>query len=395
MVKVTLHVCAKCTYSATRRSSLKSHLAHKHGIGAVWLTCPEAGCTYRTLQCGHLKEHLAAKHGTGGVWLTCPEAGCTHRTLRRSNLKMHLAHKHGIGAIWLTCPEAGCTHRTLQRGHLKLHLAAKHGIGGLTCPEAGCTHRTLRRSDLKKHLAHKHGTGVVWLPCTHAGCTSKFKSRGHLNAHLAHKHDIGDHQCEYCLGHHTSKIPYTDKNMGRVHICRKCYNRVTGKTSRVELTWSNYTDTALGVDFLIGNDTSLRTLGGCSRRRPDKMYASPGHIEIDECDEHQHRYHGSTAYTCEEARLTEIYDDPSLCGSTMTVIRWNPDTYTVPPGSRRVPRKERLAMFVALKQHLRRSRSEQDPRIRIFYMFYDRDNPTICQNLPRVFIDTWSDIYEA
>ena len=183
--------------------------------------------------------------------------------------------------------------------------------------------------------------------------------------------------------------------MGRVHICRKCYNRVTGKTSRVELTWSNYTDTALGVDFLIGNDTSLRTLGGCSRRRPDKMYASPGHIEIDECDEHQHRYHGSTAYTCEEARLTEIYDDPSLCGSTMTVIRWNPDTYTVPPGSRRVPRKERLAMFVALKQHLRRSRSEQDPRIRIFYMFYDRDNPTICQNLPCVFIDTWSDIYET
>ena len=100
------------------------------------------------------------------------------------------------------------------------------------------------------------------------------------------------------------------------------------------MEWSDHVDRALGTAFLVSTDKSLRSQGGCSRRRPDKLYASADLVEVDECDEHQHARTGSSDYTCDEKRLSEIYDDPSICGKPMVVIRWNPHAYTVPDGSR-------------------------------------------------------------
>jgi hypothetical protein len=145
---------------------------------------------------------------------------------------------------------------------------------------------------------------------------------------------------------------------------------------------------------LISNDKSLRSQGGCSRRRPDKFYASSDVVEVDECDEYQHMRTGSSDYTCDESRLSEIYDDPSICGKPMVVIRWNPHPYTAPDGAPRYNKTERLALFVALKRRLRErpARDDTRPKIEVFYMFYDRGNPLICKSLPVHFVNTTADL---
>ena len=56
------------------------------------------------------------------------------------------------------------------------------------------------------------------------------------------------HMVRYLRGV-SGKVPYL-LHFGSMQKRKHRKDRkVTGKTSRVELTWSNYTDTALGVDF--------------------------------------------------------------------------------------------------------------------------------------------------
>ena len=242
-----------------------------------------------------------------------------------------------------------------------------------------------------------HDIGVTWHPCTQEGCKERFKQASDLKRHLAFLHDIGPHSCDYCCCNRTSHIPYDDLNAGLVHIYRKCFRTVTGKNSRVELLWSDYVDAELGTEGLLGSDTSLRSLGGCSRLRPDKLYLRDDDVEVDECDEYQHMRFGNRGYHCEERRLSKIYDEPGICGRNLTVIRWHPHFYTLSSGvTKRASRSERLRLFLELKQALRsRPVSALRSKIEVFYMFYDRDNPNICKNLLPYFVDCDDDIAPA
>ena len=255
-----------------------------------------------------------------------------------------------------------------------------------------CDKRFKKAGHLKQHRADVHNIGVVWHQCTL--CDGRFKQTGNLNKHRAFVHDIGPYQCDYCFGNRNSRIKYTDPRLSEpVHICRQCFNTATGKNSRVELTWSDFLDKQLGTEFLLSSDRSMRSLGGCSRKRPDKLYASPDRIIVGECDEKQHRY-ANGSYTCEEERLSELYDEPSICGKPMAVIRWNPDRYTPPKGQARVPRKERLALYLALHRKLSQPApvGSEWPRVAVYYMFYDQDSLQITKNLPHKLIYTHADV---
>jgi hypothetical protein len=162
-------------------------------------------------------------------------------------------------------------------------------------------------------------------------------------------------------------------------ICRECYRKATGQTSRVETVWSQYLDTHLGTDFLVGSDQSLRSLGGCSRKRPDKLYASLNTVEIDECDEHQHQGQNGN-YRCDETRLSELYDDPSISGKKLVVIRWNPHSYEVPNSKDRQTREQRLKLMVQLKRALRAN--PPSDLISVYYVCYSADSDRICRNYP-------------
>jgi len=189
------------------------------------------------------------------------------------------------------------------------------------------------------------------------------------------------------LGHRDSRNDLYDEALGAtVHVCNRCLRKATG--SRIEKQWAAHADAELGTRGLMGSDNSMRAMGGCSRKRPDRMYGGPELVEIDECDEHGHR-----DATCEQQRLTELYDEPAVCGRPMVVIRWNPH------GRRRVPLAERLRLFVRLKRairvHRRRCDPDAMPRMVVFYQFYPRGSPHICRDLPHYFVDSDEDVDAA
>jgi hypothetical protein len=227
-------------------------------------------------------------------------------------------------------------------------------------------------------------------------CEATFKQQGHLDTHEELIHDIGKYLCVYCHGKRNTLKEHTDVNGDTWNVCRYCFKKATtGYTSRIEHQWSDYIDDPdnFGTVGLLSTDRALRSSGGCSLKRPDKLYASPELVLVLECDEHQH---GGQSYRCEQARLSEIYDDPSINGKPMVVARWNPDGYKPPVGQPKLSRDERLRLFVKFMKRICDVRSKVDPhtqpRIVVYYLFYTQDNPNICKGLPHQFIYSESDI---
>lgn len=299
----------------------------------------------------------------------------------------------------LTCSWTGCQAAAAFStvAALAEHMRVSHGWHPqhrTVCRYNGCGKRHKTKKSFARH-ARTH-TGAKPYPCRHPPCSATFSRSDHLRNHLEAVHDVGEHECAYCYGNRNSRIELEDANAtgGRVYVCRACYRKATGKESRVEVRWSDYVDAALGTEGLMGQDDALRTLGGCSRRRPDKLYGDPaagGHLELDECDEYQHRDRYS--YACEQGRLMELYEDPSIFGRPLVVIRWNPHNYDGPDATE----AERLALFVMLKRAVRRQRraappGAEFPRIVIYYMFYNRDSPQICRDLEYHHVNTAADV---
>ena len=96
------------------------------------------------------------------------------------------------------------------------------------------------------------------------------------------------------------------------------------------------------------------------------------------------------SYSCEQRRISDFYNEPSICGKTMVVIRWNPDGYKPEAGRAKVELKERLRLFVMLKKALRGVKAL--PKIVVFYMFYSRANSCITIDLPHYHVDSEADI---
>lgn len=223
-------------------------------------------------------------------------------------------------------------------------------------------------------------------------CNADLIGKQGYEYHLSYVHDIGDEQCDICIQNVFKLNKYHDKKIKTdQNICHKCYNKVTGKNTRIEKEWSEHTDKHLGTEYLSSSDKSLKSIGGCQLYRPDKLYIGINMVEVDECDEHQHnhKYFGNNSYTCDEKRISDIYEEDGICGKIMPVIRWNPDTYKEPNGNKKKTKKERLELFVKLKKHLRKNPPKD--KIHIYYMFYDEDNPLIAKNIPFTMIYEESD----
>ena len=260
------------------------------------------------------------------------------------------------------------------------------------------------KSGLTQHLWEVHDVDELGErklhPCPQENCTHVTKNKGSLTSHLQYVHDIGKYECQYCLQNHNSKILHADPTKKeKVAICRDCFKKATGLTSRVEKDWSDYLDKAVGVDYLLGSDKSLKALGGCQLYRPDKLYTGPDLVEVDECDEFQHT-RTSGGYSCDEKRISDIYDEEGIMGKIMVVIRWNPDAYRLPEArkdEKKLLRKERLALHAKLKQRHRQLHKDGHlkDKIHVYYMFYNEDNERIARNIKYTLIYTEDDFPEA
>ena len=195
-------------------------------------------------------------------------------------------------------------------------------------------------------------------------------------------HDIGEHKCDICFQNRNSSIPYSD-NQGDHNICKKCYKTVTGKT-RIEKRWSDYIDKHYGIEYLSSNDRPMRSNGGCTNYRPDKLYISDDLVEINECDEDQHKWGN---YKCDEKRISDIFEDincKNIKCKKLIVIRWNPDEYNPPKGEEMKNREDRLEQMVKFKKYIIKNPPKEF--IHVYYMFFNENNPNLVKNIPKTMI---------
>ena len=369
-------------------SELRKHQYDIHDIGVQWNLCPEQECTHRFKSRTELDDHLKLVHKTNIYWKYCDVDGCAYKSKSTQSLNNHKSNIHDINVVWHNCPEQQCDKKFKTKQKLKRHMTDVHDVNvkWIHCTQPNCDFKTKRNYSLTTHLASIHDINVVWHKCSVEGCESQFKRKSHLNEHSKNVHDIGDKKCDFCLENHFTRNLHKD-SQGTHKVCRKCYKKATGKSSRVETIWSNYIDQNLGIQGLVGSDKSLKSMGGCLKYRPDKLYIDKDYVELCECDERQHS--GTHNYSCDEKRVTEIYGEEGISGKTMAVIRWNPDLYKPPEGKRKL-RNERLAMMIELQKKLRSKPPAE--KIHVYYMFYNKDNANITQNLPKTFIYTSDDI---
>jgi len=367
----------ECDASFDFPNKLKRHKAGVHDIGVSLVKCEYCDSKFKSNDA--LKSHLAFKHEIGVQWFHCEH--CDKQFKTNGELKQHLAYIHDIGVQWYHCEK--CNYKCKTNGDLKQHKADVHDIGVVWHRCEHCDSQFKQKGVLTRHLAYIHDIGVSWFKCEH--CNYKCKQKGVLTLHNQFTHDIGDHECDFCAHNRNSKIEYKD-HCGTHEICRECFKKVTGKSSRIEIKWSDYLDENLGTVGLVSSDKSLKSIGGCSLYRPDKLYLFQDTVELAECDENQHT---GSSYSCDERRLSEIYEEDGIVGKFMYVIRWNPDAY-VSKDTIKKKQKERFEIYVALVKKLRLL--QHLDTIHIYYLFYSENNDNISQNLPFTHIHSMDDV---
>jgi hypothetical protein len=308
------------------------------------------------------------------------------------NAKLHAEAVHD-GMRPFACRECDASFSTQHQ--LDSHIAFKHKTARpYVCIIEGCGYKCVNKNCLDVHM-RKH-TGDRPYPCTEKDCDHRSKTASNRRVHLEQTHDIGKHKCDTCLGNRNSQNEFVD-SLGTHSICNMCYMKVTGCTTRVEKKWLEYLDKEIGTVGIMASDDSLQSKGGCARVRPDRMYGSSDLVELLECDEQQHLSHD---HSCEQKRISIIYEEPSIMGRPMSVVRWNPDGYKAPRGTVKVTSlEEKMHLSAYLVRRLREERAKCDPhampRVVVFYMFYSRDNSGIVDAYPHYFCDSEADIDKA
>lgn len=413
-INVTWYYCDQenCKYKTKVKYQIKKHKADAHNIGITWYYCDQKNCTTRTKSSSHMKSHKVSKHDIGITWYKCDQLQCNKQFKSNPDLMKHKTHIHNINVIWQYCQQENCNSRfkTIEGLHrheynkhninvtwhycdidqcnykvktvdnLKKHKANKHNINvtWYCCDQENCDAKFKTNSKVIDHKANIHNIDVIWHNCDQVNCNRQFKNFGGLKRHKENIHDIGNHLCDICTYNRNSSIVWADQYKNKLKICRVCYNKVTGKDSRKELKMSDFLDNITEIKpFLIGSDKSFRSMGGCSYKRPDKLYISKDTAIIVECDEHQHI--GNDSYICDEKRISDCFDE--FNGQKLIVIRWNPDTYK---SSKKLTIEERLIKLKELILEVLINPPEE--LIFIYYMFYDQDNDLIAKNIPNKLI---------
>lgn len=369
-INVIWNYCDLCKYKGKSKSDLKQHQINIHDINVKWRYCNI--CEFKAKNNSKLKEHRANVHDIDVKWYLCNI--CEYRAKQKSKLKQHQANIHDIDVKWHECTL--CKFKTKTIGSLKSHKANIHDIDIQWNYCKLCNYRTKQKDDIKRHSMYKHNVDVKWFCCKI--CKDKLKSKKNLKQHLENIHGIGKYHCDFCLSNRNSTNLYKD-HIKINKICNKCYKKTTNKNTRIEHIWSNYIDEKIGTEYLSSSDKSLKSNGGCQLYRPDKLYIGVDLVEINECDEKQHLTSNYTT-SCEDKRISEIYEEDGICGKQMIIVRWNPHSYKVKKNMKKKNRKEKLDLMIELKKYIKVNPPKQ--KIFIYYMFYDEDNPLITKNYP-------------
>jgi len=365
------------------KNNVQLHLINFHSIAYHSdFLCNVGDCLYITKLAGDLRKHKKLTHKINVEWYHCDQNDCDKKFASVHLLKRHLDLVHRIYSNPIPCTVEGCTHIAKNNCYLINHKKYVHKINTLlySCDVDGCNKEYVDKFYLKEHKQRAHQINITYTYCNQSDCNWKFIHTGDFNRHLSLAHDIGDHQCEFCLKNTNSCISYKNPKQKTSHdICRKCYNKVTGKHSRAEEQMSDFLNQDPTLKpFLLGSDKSFKSMGGCLSYRPDKLYASDNIVIHIECDEHQHQNQNGS-YQCEDKRISTCYNE--FVGKKYIVIRWNPDHYKRPDDIKTLDNRQKRLQKLSNLIHKILENPPND-LIYIYYMYYNKTNPQISSNFP-------------
>ncbi len=410
-----------CNYSSPWKSNLNRHLKGTHVIGLKWWKCDQCDKKYKNSS--HLKRHHRSVHSTEEDWFVCKVEGCNYKCPEKPMLRSHKKNIHKKCKKWFSCTVDGCKFKAKAQQRLDLHTNRKHDSDAEEFACNKCDYTTVVKGNLHRHKRIQHREVRKWFPCDkckekcesrrdldyhramvhdidrhrficgHEGCSHSSKNIPDMKRHKAYGHDLGNKECEICC-RNVFKLFTIRVDKQRSRVCCVCYQKMSGKESRVEKRMSEYLDNHYGTEFLLVSDSIIKG-ELCQKYRPDKMYADPERVIHIECDEYQHtRKSNGSDYTCDEKRISNIYDE--FPGKEYIVIRWNPHGFHYPEGKwskeKKPGIKSRLEMLVQLLERL--SDITFESPIIVIYMFYSSDNPIICQNIPNLMICREEEIEE-
>lgn len=374
-----------CNGEFTDSSGLNRHKRTVHLINTTWILCDVKSCEEKFKSNSELKQHKMRRHDVEVDLIYCDDEKCTKGFKTKGELKIHKIQAHNIAVKWFSCDINECKGTFKTKSNLTQHQANIHNINTkiFVCDFEDCKESYKTKERLKNHKSFKHDIDVTWFKCGINECNDKFKSNGSLKDHKMRKHNIGRYTCDICINNRNSTNSWEDKHNNKLNICHDCFKKATGKDSRKEIRMSDYLDTIEEIaPFLVGTDDSFKKLGGCSLKRPDKLYMSPDLVLWIECDEFQHTKSNSS-YSCDEKRISDCYDE--FDGKQLVVIRWNPDNYKPFDNNTKLTFQQRLKL---LKTHIMDVlETPPEEPIYIYYMFYDEDNPLISENIPNELIN--------
>jgi len=362
-------ICKYCNKGLKTRKYLLQHEQAIH-INPKPIQCDE--CELRFTDNTHLNIHKQTHIPRDQRIKAFKCDQCTSAFYTESGLKSHIGYVHTNREPIYHCMQ--CTASFTNEKYLTNHVSRVHDhVEMVECEN--CKGLYKGKSNLRNHQLDCYGNHKY--KCSE--CPKTFAIASGQKRHLEKCHDVGTHVCDFCIGNRFSSIKYKDAQ-GEHSICRECYNTATGKNSREETKVSKYLDSLPFLKpYLLGSDTSLQSMGGCGRYRPDKFYTDIDICLQVEVDEYQHDLR-SDSYTCEEQRISKIHE--SCGGKKLIVIRWNPHKYQPPEGTTRHPMKQRLKVLSDLIEEVLIADHTDTPHIMIHYLYYDEDNPKITQNLP-------------
>jgi len=395
-IDVTWHCCdvEGCTKRYKRLCELARHKQSSHHIDVRWYYCDIKGCNYKTAwKYTCLKTHKSIKHNIDVTWHYCVE-GCQSKFRTARELKSHKARKHDIDVTWYYCDVEGCNRKFKDNWDLKRHKAQAHDIDVIwhLCDVEGCNRKFRTRYEIKRHKSRKHDIDVTWHYCDVEGCNWKFKENGNLKRHKRNIHDIGNLECEICYESCGKVVSHEftygqSTSTGTIDICRQCCRDYGLKKDRIEHRYMEILDEY--IDFTSHDDQMVKG-EACYRYRPDRLYLDVNrrvyiHIEIDENE------HPPGSYTCEEQRISNIYDEfANDVPDHYVVIRFNPDEYDKNDEDREEVFEERARHLAEIIQYVRENPPPE--KVSIIYMYYSENNPQITQNFPKYFIDDENNI---